>query len=693
MAEAGFQEPASWFAGPIPASLYSAMAFRYSEWDGTQVEDLTDVEEIFDALSDDLLQHCDMGRALRQLLHRGFNRGSGDRMSGIQDLLQRLRERRQEMLSRNSLDSLYSDLRQRLDDIVQRERGSIEQRLGQASDQPDDEQQRLMRDTYERIARRNLDALDRLPQDPAGRIEELRNYEFLDPQAGSDFQQLLQSLQQSVMDSFFKRTSQALQRLTSQDTARMKEMLHDLNQLLSDRIDGGRPDFDDFMHKHGEMFGPNPPRSLEELVEQMQQRMSQMQSLLNSLTPQQRESLLDLLSAQLFDDDLQEELSDLAANLAGLSPNGIQGQEYSFFGEESASLQEAMRLMEQMQAMEEVERQLGRVRFGASLDEVDKDLMQEALGPEAGEQLDELKRLAKRLEQAGYMKRQGDGLKLTARAMRKIGQKALRDIFERLRMDAFGSHSTGQRGAGPEPAEDTKPYEFGDTFHLDLHKTLRNALRRQSGVPIRLTIDDFEVQDAEFFTSTTTVIVLDVSRSMPMRGNFLAAKKVALALNALIRTQFPRDNLYVGGFSGVAREVDKDDLPRLNVGDFGRGTNVQAGWRVARRLLSRHRASRCQVVLITDGEPTAFYERDGRLSIEYPPGPRVLRETLREVRLCTREGITINTFMLEKSYHLRAFVSQLARANQGRVLFTAPEHLGRYILLDYVGGKARRRSR
>lgn len=672
------------------------LVIRYSEWDGSQREETRDLDELFDALSDDLVQHGDVGRALRQVLHRGFNWSSGDRMSGIQDLLQRLRERRQELLSRNNLDSVYGGLKERLEKIVEQERHTIERRLGQmrppngAEEDPDT---KPLRETFERMARHNLDALDRLPQDLPDQIQQLKDYEFLDPEAGRDFQELLQSLQQSVMDSFFQRASQALQQLTPEDMSRMRDMVRDLNQLIGDRMNGGQPDFDRFMQQYGDMFGSNPPKSLDELIEQMQRRMSQAQSLLNSLSPDQREALLDLMSSQLFDQGLQDELSQLAANLTSLSPSGLQGQEYSFFGDENVSLQEAMRLMEQMQALEEVERQLGRVRFGASLDDVDQELMQQALGDDAAQELEELKRLAKHLEQAGLVRRQGDGLTLTARAMRKIGQKALRDIFQRLRMDQFGNHNTGQRGTGPEPAEDTRLYQFGDPFHLDLQKTLHNALHREVGVPVHLKIEDFEVQDSEFFTSTSTVIVLDVSRSMPMRGNFLAAKKVALALNTLIRTQFPRDVLYVVGFSGVAREVGKDDLPRLNVGDFGRGTNVQAGLRIARKLLSRHRASRCQVVLITDGEPTAYFERDGRLAIEYPPGPRVLRETLREVRLCTREGITINTFMLEKSYHLRSFVGELARANQGRVLFTAPEHLGRYILLDYVGGKPRRRSR
>ncbi len=669
------------------------LVIRYSQWDGNQLDGAPNVDELLEALSDDFLQHGDISRALRQLVQRGFQWPSGDRLTGLQDLMQRVRDRRQQLLSQHNLGSIYRDLEQRLKDIVARERGTIEERLKQLAEGDQDPDQQSLRDTFNRIAHQNLDALDSLPSDLSDQIQRLRDYEFLDPQAGREFQDLLRSLQKSVVDSFFRQASRALQQMTPESWDRLQQMVRDLNQMLSEHIRGGQPNFQQFMERHGSMFGPSPPNSLEALLQQMQQRMAQAESLLNSLSPDQRDALLDLLSSQWFDDQLQGELAQLAAHLNALSPAGIQSQEYSFFGDESVSLDQAMQLMEQLQALENMERQLGRVRFGASLEEIDKELVKQALGPEAAEELEQMKRLLKQLETAGYLRRQAGGLKLTAQAMRKIGQKVLRDLFEHPRADAFGGHPTSQRGTSPEVSQDTRPYRFGDAFHLDLHRTLRNAIRRGPGVPVHLRVEDFEVQDSEFITATSTVLVLDVSRSMPMRGNFLAAKKVAVALDTLIRSQFPCDALYVVGFSGVAREVNTEDLAKLNVGDFGRGTNVQAGLRVARKLLSKHRASYCQVVLITDGEPTAYLERDGRLSIEYPPGPRVLRETLREVRSCTREGITINTFMLEKSYHLRSFVAQLAKANRGRVLFTAPEHLGRYILLDYVGGRARRRRR
>ena len=669
---------------------------RYSRWDNTQAQEIPGSDDLLQALSDDLLYHGDISRALRQLMQRGLSLPSGKRLDGIQDMLRRLRERRQETLSQHNLDSLYQDLKDRLDCVVQREKESIERRLqdmdNQGAQEPPEAQ--ALQDAFRRMAQKNLDALEALPEDLPGAIQQLSDYEFLDPEAGREFQELLQMLQKSVLDSFFQDLTQRLEQLTPEELEQIRDMTRALNQMLEQKRKGQRPDFDGFMQQFGHMFGPNPPQTLEELIERLQQQMSQTQSLLNSLSSEQQESLLDLLSSQLFDSGLQDELAELAANLDLISPSGISGQEYRFFGDESTTLSEAMRLMKQLQELEQLERQLDRTRFGADLEDVDQDLMEQLLGKEAADNLEELKRLTKLLEEAGYVEREGDELKLTALGMRKIGQKALRDIFERIRKDAFGNHPSGTRGVGREATDETKQYEYGDPFLLDLKKTVMNALSRsEPSVPVRLSPEDFEVYRTEHLSRTSTVLMLDLSRSMPMRGNFVAAKKVALALNSLIRTQFPRDNLYLVGFSGFAREVADEELAKLNVGDFGRGTNIQAGLRVARKLLARHRNSYRQVILVTDGEPTAYYEADGQLYIEFPPSMRVLRETLKEVRRCTREEITINTFMLERSSHLRAFVTQLAKVNKGRVLFSSPEDLGRYILVDYVGNKSRRVAR
>ena len=669
--------------------------FRYSRWDNSQAHLVPNLDELFDVLSDEILQYGDVSRAMRQLLQRGFSSSSGQHLDGVQDLLRQLRQQRQDLLGRSNIDSLYEDLRQRLDDIVHRERESIERRLRQPRETPEAQpsEAKALQDVFERMARKNLDTLDALPESLPEAIQQLKDYEFLDPEAAGDFQELLQMLQRSTLDSFFQDMTQRLQQLAPEDLQQIREMTQALNRMLAQRLRGEQPDFDGFMQRFGHIFGPDPSRSLDELVQRLQQQMGQMQSLLNSLSPDQREALLDLLSSQFFDGDLQRELADLAANLDMLSPSGIAGRNYPFFGDEAVTLAEAMDLMGQLEGLEELERQLDRTRFSSELGDVDQALLERLLGQDAAERLEELKRLAKLLEEAGYVERRRNELRLTPRAIRKIGQRALRDIFQRMRKATMGNHPTQLQGMGQEPSDETKSYEFGDPFVLDLQKTVGNALRRNGpGVPVRLSPGDFEVHHTEYLTSTATVLVLDLSRSMPMRGNFVAAKKVALALNALIRAQFPRDMLYLVGFSGFARKVEDEELPHLNVGEFGRGTNIQAALQVSRQLLARHRGSQRQVILVTDGEPTAFFEANGYMAIEYPPGPRVLRETLREVRRCTREGITINTFMLEQSYHLKTFVTQLAKANKGRVLFTSPEQLGRYIMVDYVGRKGRHAS-
>ena len=404
---------------------------RYSRWDNTQAQEIPGSDDLLQALSDDLLYHGDISRALRQLMQRGLSLPSGKRLDGIQDMVRRLRERQQETLSQHNLDSLYQDLKDRLDRVVQREKESIERRLqdmdNQGAQEPPEAQ--ALQDAFRRMAQKNLDALEALPEDLPGAIQQLSDYEFLDPEAGREFQELLQMLQKSVLDSFFQDLTQRLEQLTPEELEQIRDMTRALNQMLEQKRKGQRPDFDGFMQQFGHMFGPNPPQTLEELIERLQQQMSQTQSLLNSLSSEQQESLLDLLSSQLFDSGLQDELAELAANLDLISPSGISGQEYRFFGDESTTLTEAMRLMKQLQELEQLERQLDRTRFGADLEDVDQDLMEQLLGKEAADNLEELKRLTKLLEEAGYVEREGDELKLTALGTRKIGQKDLPDIF------------------------------------------------------------------------------------------------------------------------------------------------------------------------------------------------------------------------------------------------------------------------
>jgi uncharacterized protein with von Willebrand factor type A (vWA) domain len=463
----------------------------------------------------------------------------------------------------------------------------------------------------------------------------------------------------------------------------MREMMQDLNRMLRQKADGEEPDFDAFMAKWGQNF-PGV-ESLDQLIEQIGRQMAAMQSLMQSLSPEQRDQLNEMLRGLMLQDErLEAQMRQLAMNLSEFLPLDEMARRYPFKGDEELSMQEAMRLLREMQEMDDLEREIRGVRALEDLDKVDRERVERLIGPEAAEDLERLKDLTKQLEDAGYLEREGDELSLTARAIRKIADQALRDVFAVLKRDRLGGHAIERRGAGGDQTDETKAYEFGDPFLLDLKETVMNALARGGpGTPIRLAPTDFEVYRTELRTQAATVVMLDMSRSMLNNGYFLPAKKVALALSALIRGQFPRDALYIIGFSLYARTFTPEQLPTLSWSEWNIGTNMHAGFALSRRLLGKHTGGNKQILMVTDGEPTAHLEH-GVADFSYPPSPRTFQETLKEVQRCTREGITINTFMLERSSYLVGFVEDMARINHGRAFMASPDRLGEYVVVDFV---------
>ena len=287
------------------------------------------------------------------------------------------------------------------------------------------------------------------------------------------------------------------------------------------------------------------------------------------------------------------------------------------------------------------------------------------------------------LEEAGLIEQKEGRLELTPAGIRKIGKNALGDLFSKLAQDKVGQHEMNRTGIGHERAYETKPYEFGDPFNLSIERTIRNAIARSGGgTPVRLTPDDFEIERTETLIRSSTVLMVDLSLSMPMRDNFLAAKKVAMALHSLISSQFPRDYLGLVGFSEVARIIEPHELPEVSW-DFVYGTNMQHGFQLSRQLLARQSGTK-QIIMITDGEPTAHITRSGDVQFHYPPVQETIDATLAEVMRATREGIRINTFMLDATGYLQSFIEKLTRLNQGRAFFTTPETLGDYVLVDFV---------
>ncbi|MGH2669017.1 MAG: hypothetical protein ACRDH5_07880, partial [bacterium] len=451
---------------------------------------------------------------------------------GLRQLLERIRRRRQEELERHELSGLGADIARRLDEIVDLERTGLDRGelpAGEAADRH----------------RR----LDELPPDLAGRFRALSDYEFSNPEAARRFAELTDELRRALLQSQFNQLAEGMTDMSPERMAALKDMLAELNAMLEARERGEAPDFDGFMARHGQFF-PGNPQSLDELLEQMARSMAQMRALLNSMSPEQRRQLQELAEALMEDLDLAWQMDELGRHLQDAFPDLGWDQGYDFSGSDPLDLAGAPGVLERLGDLDELEHLLRSATSPAQLAEADIDRARELLGDDAAHSLEQLAELAKLREEAGLIDAREGRYELTPKGMRRIGQRALGELFSRLAQDRIGGHQVERAGIGHERANEHKPYEFGDPFALNVGESVRNALRRQGpGLPVRLTPDDFEVEQMEQLSRSATVLMLDLSLSMPMRDNFLAAKKVAVALHALITSQFPRDFLAIVGFS------------------------------------------------------------------------------------------------------------------------------------------------
>ena len=688
-------------------------SYKYFRWDGSQSLQQIHHDELMEELSDHLLAQGDLQSALRTMMQKGMRNGP---MMGLQDLLKRLRNKRQETLDKYQLNSLIDDLKQQLESIVGTEEEGIKRRLdetrrrmegarhaqdqqgashqSQSAEAPDalnlDDAERLSK-FMEQLAQEKLKFLQDVPKEPGGAVKALSEYDFMEPEAKRQFDDLISQLRQQMMDNLMERTTQGLQSIDKQQAQSMKDMLHDLNRILDQKLKGANPeqDYQEFREKWQQASGMPLPDNFQDLLDNLQHQMQMMQNMMESMSGQQRQQFQGLTEELLNQMGLQEELENLTSAMSELFPEH-GGKRFPFRGEESLDMREAMDVMDQLDQLEALEKQLREAQFGDSVDKLDPEVLRKLLGDEEAQSLEALKEMVNELEGAGYIKKEGQLLELTPRGMRKIGQKALRDIFDRLKNGLTGDHANDRRGVGVDLMDEVKRYEFGDPFFLDLKRTVMNAVERSGqGVPVHLQPADFQVYRTEYQTQSATVLMLDLSWSMARRGSFYAAKKVILALHNLIRTQFPRDSVYIVGFSTYAREVKPDQLPYITWDQAEPYTNMQQGLIISQRLLSRHKSGSKQIIMISDGEPTAHVER-GQIFLGYPPSPRTISETLREVKRCTQGGILINVFMLDRSYYLKEFVDQMTRINKGRAFYTTPEKLGQYVMVDYLAGKRHR---
>ena len=669
-------------------------SYRYSRWDGTQhIFDL-DAEALLDQLSDEVLKQGDVMRAMREMFRQGFQDREGRQMPGLKDLIEQLKNRRRQQMQQYNMDSVVDDLKEKLDEILNIERSGIDRRLAdaqqqvQSADGDDREQNDGLYKLLEQRAKRNREKLDDLPEGMGGQIKGLMEYDFMDPEAQQKFQELLDMLKSQMAQNLSQQMQQQIEGMSPEQMAATREMLRQISQMMRDKMEGKEPDFEGFMQQFGSMFGPNPPQSFDELMERLQQQMAQMQSMMESMSPEMRQEMEDAMAAAL-DPETRAAMSEFASMMEIMMPMDELRRQYPFLGDDSLTMDEAMDLMRQMQENDQLEQALQEAMRSGNLEGIDPDKLAELLGDDAKRVWEQLDQLRQMLKDAGYIT-DDDKFDLTARGIRRIGQKALREVFTHLKKDRLGSHMMETRGANGDVLGETKQYEFGDPFQLDLQATLKNAvLRLGPELPVRLKPEDFEIYRSEHMTRTATCILLDQSRSMGLFNNFQAAKKVTLALMSLIRTQYPRDVLYIIGFSDYAKEIKEEELHKVSWNSWVSGTNLHHALMLSRKLLAKEKGGTRQILVITDGEPTSHLEGD-QAYFAYPPSYRTEQETLKEVKRCTQEDIMINTFMLENSYQLVNFVDRMTRINRGRAFYSSADNLGEYVLVDYVNNRRKK---
>jgi uncharacterized protein with von Willebrand factor type A (vWA) domain len=646
---------------------------RYGAWHGgpDPLEPPYDIREALDEIGEEVLA----GSSPRSALNRMLRRGARDR-DGLDALRRQARERARELRRSGQLDGTLQQVRQLLDEAVADERRAL-------FPDPDDSA---------RMAEAELDAL---PSDTARAVRQLADYQWRSPDAREKYEQIQQLLRNEVLDAQFTGLRDALQSATPEDLARIREMMSALNDMLDADARGEhtQEQFDHFMQQYGDFF-PENPQNLEELVDTLARRAAAAQRLMDSLTPDQRAELSDLMSQALGQAGLAEEMSRLQQGLRSARPDLRWGGRQRMDGEEPMGYADATGALAELADLEQLDDLLSQDYPGASLDDIDEELVEQALGRRAVDDMEQLRRIERELRRQGYLERGGDGLKLTPRALRRLGATALRRVFDVLESRGRGSHDVRDAGAAGEVTGSSREWSYGDEQPLDVSRTVRNAVLRtvSNGLELNLAAEDFEVVETERRSSAAIALLVDMSYSMELRGTWGEAKTTALALHALVTTKYPQDAIEIIGFSDYARVMTTGALVEHDW-DRVQGTNLQHGLMLARRHLDKHRNAEPVILVITDGEPTAHLAADGFADFAWPPTRETIAATLAEVERCTRRGATINVFMLDDDPRLVEFMQEVGRRNGGRVFLPKPGALGEYVVADYLRSRRGQRRR
>ena len=639
---------------------------RYGPYDGgpDPLAPPVDLREALAAIGDDVLSGTSPRHALRELLRRG-NRD----MRGLDDLAAQANRRRRELLRRNNLDGTLDEVRKLLDKAVLEERKELARAL-------DDD------------ARFNEMRIEELPPSTAQAVQDLADYNWRSEQARADYEKIRDLLGREVLDQRFSGMKQALEGATDEDREQIRQMLADLNQLLDAHSRGvdTAEQFAEFMDKHGQYF-PDNPRNVEELLDSLAQRAAAAQRLRNSLSQEQRDEL-DALAQQAFGDpSLMSELSQLDQFLQAARPCEDWEGSQQFRGDNGMGLGEGTGALQDIAELESLADQLSQQYAGAALDDIDPELLARHLGDEAAADARTLADLEKALQEQGFFDRAPDGQwRLSPKAMRQLGQTALRDVAGQL-SSRTGQRDTRRAGAMGEPTGASREWEFGDTEPWDVTRTITNAVLRDPGrMPVRLSVVDVEVAETEQRSQAAVALLVDTSFSMVMEDRWVPMKRTALALNHLVSTRFRSDELQLIAFGRHAHVLSPSELAGLD-GAWDQGTNLHHALLLAARHLRRHSNAQPVVLIVTDGEPTAHLEADGEARFDYPPSARTLGLTVRALDAVARLGAKVTFFRLGEDPGLARVVDRMAHRVGGRVIAPDLDGLGAAVVSDYMRGR------
>lgn len=633
-----------------------------------------DLSEALASMADDVMAGYGPDQALREYLRRG-----GADTRGLDDLAGDVQRRRRSLLEGRSLGGTIDEVRALLDEAVLAERGQL------ARDITMDDTDRTFREMQ----------MENLPDSPAAAVSELRGYDWTSTRAAQAFEQIEDLLGRDMLDARFEGMKQALQSATDEDRARVRDMLSDLGDLLEKRERGEDTDEDfvRFMAAHGDLL-PGDPSTLDELVDMLARRSAAAQRMLESMTQEQRAELAQLSQEAFGSPDLQEQLDRVDTGLRALRPDLDWTGAEEFEGDDGLGLGEGTRALEDLAELDRLADQLSQAHPGSSLSDIDVDALARQLGDDAVVDAQRLREIEDRMRESDYLRRSADGdLRLSPAALRRLGKTLLRDAATRL------SGRSGQRdarltGNAGEQTGSTRDWEFGDTEPWDVARTVGNAIMRTAadgGDPaagVRIRVDDVEVQETEARTRAAVVLLVDVSFSMAMDGWWLPMKRTALALHHLVRTRFRGDDLTLITFGRLARTTDLDSLVGL-AAEYEPGTNLHHGLLLAGEFFRRHPAAQPVLLVVTDGEPTAYLTPSGEGAFSYPPDSATIHRTVEQLDRVGRQGAQTTFFRLGDDRGLARFVDAMARRVRGTVVAPSPQDLGSAVVGEFMRSRRR----